>query len=72
MLAGLNQNRALQMIQQIKAMGNPQAMLQQMPQYKQIMDDVNANGGDAKALFYARAKEMGINPDEIIKAMRNA
>ena len=53
-------------------MGNPQAMLQQMPQYKQIMDDVNANGGDAKALFYARAKEMGINPDEIVKAMRNA
>lgn len=60
------------MIQQIKSMGNPQAMLQQMPQYKQIMDDVNANGGDAKALFYARAKEMGINPDEIVKAMRNA
>lgn len=47
-------------------------MLQQMPQYKQVMDVVNANGGDAKAAFYSKAHEMGIDPDEIIKAMRNA
>lgn len=60
------------MIQQIKAMGNPAMMIQQMPQYKQIMDYVNQNGGDAKAAFYAKAQEMGIDPDEIIKAMRNA
>lgn len=60
------------MIQQIKSMGNPQALLQQMPQYKQIMEYVNANGGDAKSAFYAKAQEMGINPDEIVKAMRNA
>lgn len=60
------------MIQQIKAMGNPQMMIQQMPQYKQIMDYVNQNGGDAKSAFYAKAKEMGIDPDQIIQAMRNA
>lgn len=60
------------MIQQIKAMGNPAMMIQQMPQYRQIMDYVNQNGGDAKAAFYAKAQEMGIDPDEIIKAMRNA
>ena len=60
------------MIQQIKAMGNPAMMIQQMPQYKQIMDYVNQNGGDAKAAFYSKAQEMGIDPDEIIKAMRNA
>jgi len=60
------------MIQQIKAMGNPAMMIQQMPQYRQIMDYVNQNGGDAKAAFYAKAQEMGVDPDEIIKAMRNA
>ena len=60
------------MIQQIKSMGNPQMMIQQMPQYKQIMDYVNQNGGDAKSAFYAKAKEMGIDPDQIIQAMRNA
>lgn len=72
MLAGLNQNRILQTIAQIKAMGNPQIMIQQMPQYKQVMQYVDANGGDAKGAFYAKAKEMGIDPDEIVKAMRNA
>lgn len=72
MLAGLNQNRILQTISQIKSMGNPQMMLQQMPQYKQVMDYVNANGGDAKSAFYTKAKEMGIDPDQIVQAMRNA
>lgn len=62
----------MQAIQQIKAMSNPQAMIQQMPQYKQVMGIINANGGDAKSVFYAKAKEMGFNPDEIVKAMRNA
>ena len=60
------------MIQQIKAMGNPAMMIQQMPQYKQVVEYVNANGGDAKSAFYAKAKEMGIDPDEIVNAMRNA
>ena len=47
-------------------------MIQQMPQYKQVMDYVNQNGGDAKSAFYAKAKEMGIDPDQIVQAMRNA
>lgn len=72
MLAGLNQNRVVQIINQIKSMGNPQMMLQQMPQYRQISDLIKAGGGDAKSVFYAKAKEMGIDPDEIVKAMRNA
>lgn len=72
MLAGLNKNRILQTISQIKSMGNPAMMIQQMPQYKQVMDYVNANGGDPQAAFYSKAREMGIDPDEIVKAMRNA
>lgn len=72
MLAGLNQNRLAQIVNQIKSMGNPQMMLQNIPQYKQAMDFVNACNGDAKSAFYAKAKEMGINPDEIVEAMRKA
>ena len=72
MLASLNQNRLFQTISQIKSLGNPQMMLQQMPQYKQVMDYVNANGGDPESAFYAKAKEMGIDPNEVLKAMRNA
>ena len=72
MLANLNQGRLSQMITQIKSMGNPQMMLQQMPQYRQVMEYVNQNGGDAKSAFYSKAKEMGIDPNEILKALRGA
>ena len=58
------------MIRQIKAIGNPQMMIQQMPQYKQAMDYINQNGGDAQAAFYKMAKEMGEDPDEISKMLR--
>ena len=72
MLTNLNQNRFSQILTQIKSMGNPQMMLQQMPQYKQVIDYVNQNGGDAKSAFYSKAKEMGIDPNEVLKAMRGA
>ena len=60
----------MQMVQSLKAIGNPQMMLQQMPQYRQVMEYVNQNGGDAKSAFYAKAKEMGVDPDEILKMLR--
>ena len=72
MMSNLNQNRLSQIVTRIKSMGNPQMMMQQMPQYKQVMDYVNQNGGDAKSAFYNKAKEMGVNPDEILKALRGA
>lgn len=72
MMQGLNQNRLTQTIAQIKSIGNPQMMLQQMPQFKEVMEYVNANGGDARTAFYAKAKEMGLDPDEVLQAMRNA
>ena len=72
MLTNLNQGRLSQIVNQIKNIGNPQMMLQQMPQYKQIMDFVNQSGGDAKSAFYSKAKEMGVDPDEIVKALRGA
>lgn len=59
-----------QFIQQVNSMKNPQTMVQQMPQYKNIMEYVNANGGDAKQAFYAKAKEMGVNPEEFLKMLR--
>ena len=53
---------------------NPQAMLNQMmqnnPQYKQVMDYVNKNGGDPKTAFYKMAEEQGVNPDEILNMLK--
>lgn len=41
--------------------------LNRNPQMKQVMDYINANGGDAKAAFYKKAEEMGVDPDEVLK-----
>ena len=70
MLASLNRNQASQMISQIKqTMNNPMLL---MPQYRQMADYVKANGGNAEELFYKKASEMGVDPNDILKAMRNA
>ena len=63
-----------QMIDMIKCSSNPQFLLNQMmannPHMKQVMDYVNSNGGDAKAAFYKKAEEMGVNPDEILSQLK--
>ena len=62
------------MMQMIRGSGNPQAMLQQMmqnnPQYQQVMQLVNQAGGDPRQAFYQMAQQMGVNPDEIISMLK--
>ena len=45
-------------------------MMQNNPRMKQIMDYVNANGGDARSAFYKLAEEKGINPDDILSQLK--
>jgi len=45
-------------------------MMGQNPQIKQVMDYVNANGGDPKAAFYKMAQEKGVNPDDILSQLK--
>ena len=63
-----------QMMSTIKSAQNPQMMLNNMmmqnPNYKQVMDYINQNGGDAKTAFYKMAQEKGINPNDIINALK--
>ena len=58
----------------VKSAGNPEAMLNQMmqnnPQYSQVMKLVNDNGGDAKKAFYAMANQMGVDPEQVINALK--
>ena len=65
-----------QILQARGMVSNPQRMVNQAmmnnPQMKQVMEYVNANGGDAKAAFYKLAGEMGVDPEEILKVLRNA
>lgn len=59
----------------VQMAGNPQMMLSQMmgqnPQIKQVMDYVNANGGDPQKAFYKLAQERGVNPDDILNQLRD-
>lgn len=57
-------------IAMLRGLVNPQSAIQQMPQYKEVMDYINANGGDAKTAFYKRASEMGVDPNEILKQLK--
>ena len=63
-----------QMMQMVRSAGNPQAMLQAMaqnnPQVRQVMDIVQKHGGDPMAAFRAEAEARGMNPDEIINMLR--
>lgn len=68
-------------LQQIKSMmamlnssGDPMTMINQMarnnPQLQNVLQMVQANGGDPKAAFYKLAEEKGVDPDEIINALK--
>ena len=81
MLGMLNTNRLSSLIAPIKqtmnmirTAGNPQMMMQQMlqnnPQYAQVQRLISDNGGDAQKAFYTLANQMGINPEEILNALK--
>ena len=62
------------MMNMIKTSSNPQMALNQLmqsnPQMKQVMDLVNTSGNSPEQLFYALAKQKGINPNEILDALK--
>lgn len=70
--ANLNQIKGLMNL--VKSGGNPQQMFQSMmannPQYGQVMNLVNQHGGDARAAFYALAKEKGVDPNQILDMLK--
>ena len=72
-LKNLNQN-PMHMINAVRNASNPQAMMNQLiktnPQMKQVMDIVNANGGDARTAFYKMAEQKGIDPNTILNMLR--
>ena len=69
MMGGLG--RAKEMLNSLKAMGNPQIMLNnamnQNPQLKAVLDEC---GGDYQKAFYKMAEMQGVNPEEILNAFR--
>jgi hypothetical protein len=70
-LQQLNRNNAGQIQQMAQLLkGNPIGMLQNMPQYQQAMSLIQQSGGNAQAAFYKLAQERGVDPNEVLKALR--
>ena len=63
-----------QMMQMVRSAGNPNAMMQSLlmrnPQYAQALKLVQESGGDAKAAFYKLAEQAGVDPNEILSALK--
>lgn len=62
------------MMNTVKAAQNPQTAMQTIinnnPQFKQVVDIVQQHGGNAEKAFYELAKEKGINPDDILSMLK--
>lgn len=81
-MLGANQTAALtaqlkpvkDMIRMVQSASNPGATLQQMlannPQMQQAVEFINKCGGDPQKAFYALAKQKGVNPDDILNALK--
>lgn len=67
-------NSLFEMYKQVRQSNNPeQAMekvLPNLPKYREIMQYIQNNGGDAKTAFYNMAAQKGINPEEILNLLK--
>ena len=58
-----------------QGMRNPQGTVQQMmqndPRIQQVLNYINQNGGDAKALFYSMAQQKCVDPNVIINQVKS-
>lgn len=58
----------------LRASRDPMSTLSSMaagnPAISQMLQELQAAGGDARGLFYKKAREMGIDPQTILSKMR--
>lgn len=73
-IQGQNQNPMMDVVNQIKCSNNPNAILQKLastnPNVAKAMNLIQQNGGSAQQAFYAEAKRMGINPNQILSMLK--
>ena len=69
-----NQNSPISLLNQIRNAANPQEMTEQLlfnnPNFKEVLNYINQNGGDAKTAFYNLAAQKGVNPNDILNQLR--
>ena len=69
-----NINQIKQMMNLFKGTNNPQQLLinlaKQNPQIQNVMNLVQNSGKSPKDLFYQMAQQKGINPDDVLNALK--
>lgn len=69
-----NINQIKQMMNLFKGANNPQQLLmnlaKQNPQIQNVMNLVQNSGKSPKDLFYQMAQQKGVNPDDILNALK--
>ena len=62
------------MMNMVRVAQNPgmmlQAIAQNNPQLKQVIDLVNKSGGDPRSAFYQMAKDRGVDPNQILNLLK--
>ena len=62
------------MMRMVQTASNPQATMQAIaaksPQVQQAIDFINRCGGDPQKAFYALAEQKGVDPNEILNALK--
>lgn len=62
------------MYNQVRQSKNPEQTMQILfannPQYQNVMNYIQQNGGDAKSAFYNMAAQMGVDPNSILSKLR--
>lgn len=60
------QNNLINLFKKIRTLNNPTEYLNNIPEIKNVVNLVNANGGNAKEVFYNLAQQKGVNPQDIL------
>ncbi len=62
------------MYNQVRHSQNPDQAMQMLfannPQYQNVMNYIQQNGGDARSAFYNMAAQMGVDPNSILSKLR--
>ena len=70
----ININSPIALLNQIRKAANPQEMAEQIlfnnPNFKEVVNYINQNGGDAKTAFYNLAAQKGVDPNSILNQLQ--
>lgn len=46
-------------------------ILKNNPQFSAVLNEIQKSGKNPKDLFYEKSKEMGVNPDDVLKTLQS-